>query len=32
MNPVEAMTAIRDRVRRTETNLEFLASMNGMGN
>lgn len=32
MNPIEAMTAIRDRVRRTETNLEFLASMNGMGN
>lgn len=32
MNPVEAMTAIRDRVRRTETNAEFLASMNGMGN
>lgn len=32
MNPVEAMTAIRDRIRRTETNAEFLASMNGMGN
>lgn len=32
MNPLEAMTAIRDRVRRTETNAEFLTSMNGMGN
>lgn len=32
MNPIEAMTAIRDRVRRTETNAEFLSSMNGMGN
>lgn len=32
MNPIEAMTAIRDRIRRTETNAEFLASMNGLGN
>lgn len=28
MNAVEAMQAIRDRIRRTETNQEFLSSMN----
>jgi transcription termination factor Rho len=29
MNPVEAMEFIRDRIEKTRTNEEFLASMNG---
>jgi transcription termination factor Rho len=29
MNPVEAMEFLSDRMRKTETNEEFLVSMNG---
>jgi transcription termination factor Rho len=29
MNPVEAMEFLKDRLERTESNEEFLATMNG---